>query len=117
MKRGLILIVISAVLIASSSWAGRANIPTIAKDPYISALVIDADTGEILIDKNSSTKAYPASVLKMMVLQVVLDQIEHGSLDLTDIVQVTPEAARMGGSQVYLDPKEQFPVEDLLYAL
>jgi len=117
MKRGLILVVISAVLIASTSWAGRAKIPTISKDPYISALVIDADTGETLIDENSRAKAYPASVLKMMVLLVVLEQIEHGSLDLTDIVQVTQEAASMGGSQVYLDPKEQFPVDDLLYAL
>ena len=33
------------------------------------------------------------------------------------MVQVTREAAKTGGSQVYLDPKEQFPVEDLLYAL
>jgi D-alanyl-D-alanine carboxypeptidase (penicillin-binding protein 5/6) len=33
------------------------------------------------------------------------------------MVQITPEAAKTGGSQVYLDPKEQFPVEDLLYAL
>ena len=38
-------------------------------------------------------------------------------LKLDDVVQVTVEAYKMGGSQVYLDPKEQFPVEDLLYAL
>ncbi|MFT5702255.1 MAG: D-alanyl-D-alanine carboxypeptidase (penicillin-binding protein 5/6) [Desulforhopalus sp.] len=117
MKRGLILVVISAVLIAPSSWAGREKIPTISKDPYASALVIDADTGKTLIDDNSTLKAYPASVVKMMVLLVVLEQIEKGIMNLSDIVQITPEAARMGGSQVYLDPKEQFPVEDLLYAL
>lgn len=117
MKRGLLLIVISALLIAQSSWAGRKKIATISKDPYISALVIDADTGKTLIDENSELKAYPASVLKMMVLLVVLEQIEKGTLNLSDMVQVTPEAARMGGSQVYLDPKEQFPVDDLLYAL
>ncbi|BHH82306.1 D-alanyl-D-alanine carboxypeptidase family protein [Desulforhopalus sp. 52FAK] len=117
MKRGLILVVISTLLIAQSTWAARAKIATISKDPYISALVIDAGTGKTLIDENSTAKAYPASVLKMMVLLVVLDQIDQGSLSLRDIVQVTPEAARMGGSQVYLDPKEQFPVDDLLYAL
>lgn len=118
MKRGLLLVVISAVLIApSSTWAAREKIDNVSKDPYISALVIDAETGETLIDENSTLKAYPASVLKMMVLLVVLEQIEKGTLNLSDMVQVTPEAARMGGSQVYLDPKEQFPVEELLYAL
>lgn len=117
MKRGLLLVVISAVLIASSTWAAREKIAVISKDPYISALVIDAGTGKTLIEDNSTAKAYPASVLKMMVLLVVLEQIEKGTLNPGDMVQVTPEAARMGGSQVYLDPKEQFSVEDLLYAL
>ncbi len=117
MKSGLLLIVICVVLIAPSTWAGREKIKVVSKDPYISALVIDADTGKILIDENSTLKAYPASVLKMMVLLVVLEQIEKGTLGLSDTVQITPESARMGGSQVYLDPKEQFPVEDLLYAL
>lgn len=117
MKRGLLLVVICTMFIAQSTWAGREKIETVSRDPYISALVIDADTGKTLIDDNSTLKAYPASVLKMMVLLVVLEQIENGALDLYDMVQVTPEAARMGGSQVYLDPKEQFSVEDLLYAL
>lgn len=117
MKCGLLLVVICAVLVAPLTWAGREKIDTVSRDPYLSALVVDAETGETLIDENSTVKAYPASVLKMMVLLVVLEQIEKGTLDLSDMVQVTPEAARMGGSQVYLDPKEQFSVEDLLYAL
>lgn len=118
MKRGLLFVVICSVLIAAPpTWAGREKIDVVSKDPYISALVIDAETGKTLIDENSTLKAYPASVLKMMVLLVVLEKIEKGPLEISDMVQVTPEAARMGGSQVYLDPKEQFSVEDLLYAL
>lgn len=117
MKGRLLLVIISVLLIASPTWAGRAKIATVSKDPYVSALVVDADTGETLIDENSGAKAYPASVLKMMVLLVVLEKVENGSLNLSDMVQVTQEAARMGGSQVYLDSKEQFSIEDLLYAL
>lgn len=117
MKRGILLVVICSVFLTQSAWAGRAKINTVASDPYLSALVIDAGTGETLVDENSNTKGYPASVLKMMVLLVVLEQVEKGSLALDQMVQVTVEAARMGGSQVYLDPKEQFSVEDLLYAL
>jgi D-alanyl-D-alanine carboxypeptidase (penicillin-binding protein 5/6) len=60
---------------------------------------------------------YPASVLKIMDMLVILDQLEQGKVRLDQMVQVTKEAAQMGGSQVYLDPSEQFSVEDLLYAL
>ncbi len=105
------------ILAGQTAWAGRAPLQTVARDPYVSALVLNADTGKVLFEKNSGTPVYPASVLKLMVLLVTLDRIEQGTLSLEDMVQITPEASRMGGSQVYLDPKEQFPVEDLLYAL
>jgi D-alanyl-D-alanine carboxypeptidase (penicillin-binding protein 5/6) len=105
------------VLFGQISWAGRARIETISQDPYRSALLLDADTGETLFADNADAIVYPASVLKLMVLLVTLDRIEQGTLNLNDMVQVTVEAYKMGGSQVYLDPKEQFPVDDLLYAL
>jgi D-alanyl-D-alanine carboxypeptidase (penicillin-binding protein 5/6) len=60
---------------------------------------------------------FPASVIKLMNLLVILERIEQGTLKLEEMVKVTNEAAKTGGSQVYLDPKEQFSVEDLLYAL
>lgn len=91
--------------------------PTISKTPYISALAIDAATGDVLFEDNADARVYPASVLKLMDLYIVLTRIEAGKLSLDEMVQVTPEAARMGGSQVYLDPREQFSVDELLYAL
>jgi len=102
---------------APVTWAARSPLNAISKDPYVSALVIDADTGKTLFAENADAKVYPASVLKLMDLLVILDRIEHGALKLDQMVQVTTEAAKIGGSQVYLDPKEQFPVEDLIYAL
>lgn len=105
------------VLAAQTAWAGRAPLQAIAADPYMSALVITADTGEELFAENADAVVYPASVLKLMVLLLVLERVEEGTISLDDMVQVTDEAYRMGGSQVYLDPKEQFPVEELLYAL
>lgn len=113
----LLLVVVLVFLAAQPVLAARAKIDTRSADPYLSALVVDADTGTILVDENSDTLAYPASVLKLMVLYVILDRIEQGSMQLEEMVQVTTEASKMGGSQVYLDPKEQFSVEDLLYAL
>ena len=109
--------VLVLLFLAPVALAARNPLTAIAKDPYVSALVIDADTGKVLFTENADAKVYPASVLKLMDLFVILDRIDQGALKLDDMVQVTPEAAKIGGSQVYLDPKEQFPVESLLYAL
>ena len=105
------------ILAAQITWAGRTPIQTIAKDPYASALLLNADTGETLFANNADALVYPASALKLMTLLIILERIEQGTMQLNDMVQVTVEAYKMGGSQVYLDPKEQFPVEELLYAL
>ncbi len=114
----IVLFLFVLMLIAQPSWAaGRAKVSSIARDPYVSALVLDAETGQILFSENPETAVFPASVVKLINLLVILERIEQGKIKLTDMVQVTPEAAKTGGSQVYLDPKEQFSVEDLLYAL
>ena len=105
------------LLTPALSLGSRAPIKTVAADPYRSAILINADSGEVLFEKNADTTIYPASSLKLMVLLVILEQIEQGHHKLDDMVQVTVEAYKMGGSQVYLDPKEQFSIEDLLYAL
>ncbi len=105
------------ILISQPCLAARAKIDSISKDPYLSALVIDADSGETLFEDHADTVIYPASVLKLMVLLIILERIEQKTLGLEEMVQVSKEAAQMGGSQVYLDPKEQFSVENLLYAL
>lgn len=89
----------------------------ITKSPYVSALVIDAASGDALFEDNIDAPVYPASVLKLMDLYIVLKEVEAGRLKLDDTVQITQEAADMGGSQVYLDAREQFSVDDLLYAL
>jgi serine-type D-Ala-D-Ala carboxypeptidase (penicillin-binding protein 5/6) len=116
-KQQSILLILLFTLIWQTSWAGRAPIKNIATEPYASALVLDAQTGETLFSRNADTQVYPASTLKLMVLLVILDRIDQGTLQLDEMVQVTVEAYKMGGSQVYLDPKESFSVEDLLYAL
>lgn len=116
MKRCLLCILL-VLMMVPATWAARAPVKTLAQDPYASALLIEADSGKVLFEANADAKLYPASVLKLMDLYVLLDRIERGALKLEEMVQVTVEAAKTGGSQVYLDPKEQFSVEDLLYAL
>lgn len=113
----ILLCLLALILIVAPAVAARNPLQSISKTPYVSALVIDADTGTVLFEDNADARVYPASVLKLMDLYVILDRIEQGALKLDEMVAVSVEAYKTGGSQVYLDPKEQFTVEEMLYAL
>lgn len=89
----------------------------ISKTPYIGAMIVDADTGAVLFEDHADAPCYPASTLKLMTLLVIQEKIEAGQVKLTDMVNVSVAAAKTGGSQVYLDPRETFSVEELLYAM
>jgi D-alanyl-D-alanine carboxypeptidase len=81
------------------------------------ALVLDAATGAVLFEDRADYVGPPASVTKLMTFLLVHERLARGDLTLATPVTVTAEAARTGGSQVYLAEKEVFPVEELLYAL
>jgi len=89
----------------------------IAKDPYLGAIVIDAATGDVIVDNQADAKGYPASMIKLMNLLVVLDVIKAGQIGLQDPVTITAAVSHIGGSQVYLKENEVFPVEELIYAM
>lgn len=110
----LVLFAIGAVTL--NALAARPN-GCISKAPYIGAIIIDADTGATLFEDKADVPGYPASTLKLMTLLVIQEQIDAGKVKLNDSVKVSVEAYKTGGSQVYLDPKETFPVEDMLYAM
>lgn len=97
--------------------SGRATIGVRSANPYLGAIVVDAASGTTLFENQADASCYPASVIKLMVLLLIEERIDAGLMTLADPVQVTPEAAAIGGSQVFLDPKEVFPVEELLAAL
>ncbi len=89
----------------------------VSKTPYIGAIIVDADTGAVLFENKADAPGYPASTLKLMTLLVIQEKIDAGQVKLSDMAKVSVTACKTGGSQVYLDPKETFSVEDLLYAM
>lgn len=93
------------------------NPNVISRNPYIGAIAIQASTGTVLAEDNADARGYPASMLKLMDLLLVLERIDARQLSLQDQVVVSAKAAKTGGSQVWLAEKEVFMVEDLLYAL
>lgn len=81
------------------------------------AILIEQSTGSVLYDHNSHEKFRPASVTKVMSLLLVMEAIDNGELKLTDTVTCSPNAASMGGSQIWLEENETLTVEEMLKAV
>ncbi len=110
--------VLAAVVLAAALLpAFPASAYKIATDPFVGAIVVDASSGAVLRETNANRPAYPASMVKLMDAYLVLEAVSSGRIHLDDLVRVTPEASRIGGSQVWLDPKESFTIDQLLYAI
>lgn len=79
-----------------------------------SAYLIEETTGKVLYSQNELTKMHPASMTKMMGLILVCEAITQDNIKLDDIISISLEASKMGGSQVFLQPLEQISVDELL---
>ena len=78
----------------------------------VSAVLMDAESGRVLYEKNAHERLPIASTTKMMTALVIREQ-----LGLKDKVVVSPEAASIGEQEIWLEPGETLTVKDLLYAL
>ena len=82
-----------------------------------SAILLEAETGQVLFSKNADRKLPPASVTKIMPLLIAMEKLEEGSISLDDQVTVSRYAESMGGSQIYLAANTQVKLEKLLKAV
>ena len=114
---GRVLLVFLCIFIVVFAVAADARVSIMARNPYVGAIVVDAETGAVLFEDAADRKTYPASVVKLMSMLLALEAVEKHEIALEDPVRVTAEAARTGGSQVYLAENEVVTVDDLLFAL
>jgi D-alanyl-D-alanine carboxypeptidase (penicillin-binding protein 5/6) len=84
---------------------------------YKGAIVMDATTGNILFENNPDVVTPPASMTKLMTFAVLHDKLADKSLALDTVITVDAADSRIGGTQVFLKEKEQFTVEEMLYAM
>lgn len=82
-----------------------------------SAILMDASTGKVLYEKNSHEKLPPASVTKVMTLLLICEALEDGKIKEDDDVQISENAASMGGSQIFLEPGEIQKVDTLVKSI
>ena len=79
-----------------------------------SVLLMEAQTGTVLYEKNASEQRSPASITKIMTLLLIFEELEKGTLQLTDEVTTSAHARSMGGSQVFLEEGEKQTVETMI---
>lgn len=85
--------------------------PQLAATGYI---LMDADTGKVIVEKNADESLPPASLTKMMTAYIVSQEVKRGSLNEEDMVNISVKAWRMGGSKMFIREGTQVSVRDLL---
>ncbi len=81
------------------------------------AILIDADSKQILYDKNADKKLFPASTTKIMTMIIMFEAINNKKISFDDQVTTSKYAASMGGSQVYLEEGESMSLEDMFKSI
>lgn len=82
-----------------------------------SAILIEQSTGQILYSHNIHEQLRPASVTKVMSILLIMEALDSGKIALTDNVPCSENASSMGGSQIWLDPRETLTVDEMLKAI
>ncbi len=78
------------------------------------ALLIDFDSGAVLLEKNADVPMPPASMSKLMTVYMVFERLAEGTLMPTDTMPVSKKAWQMGGSRTFVEVDTDVTVADLL---
>lgn len=82
-----------------------------------SAVLIEQNSGQVLYNQNMHEKLRPASVTKVMTILLIMEAIDSSKLSYTDKIPCSEKAAGMGGSQIWLDVREELTVDEMLKAI
>ncbi len=110
-----IILVLNLLLISMSVSAFGVNEGAVNVNAK-SAVLMDFSTGEVLYCFNENQRLYPASVTKIMPMLIFMEELQKGTIKLTDTVKTSSNASSKGGSQIWLKEGEVMTVDDLLKA-
>ncbi|MGP9498762.1 MULTISPECIES: D-alanyl-D-alanine carboxypeptidase family protein [unclassified Halomonas] len=88
--------------------------PQLAASSWI---LMDANSGRILVEHNSDERLAPASLTKLMTAYLVERELDRDTITLDDLVNVSENAWRTGGSKMFIEVGNQVPVEELLHGI
>jgi len=102
------------VLLAYWSLAAGAQVPLPPEVAARSYLLLDVTANQILAAKDIDTPVEPASLTKLMTAYLVFDALRTRKISLLQTLPVSERAWKMPGSRMFIDPKMQVPVQDLI---
>jgi D-alanyl-D-alanine carboxypeptidase (penicillin-binding protein 5/6) len=106
-----------AILLAAMSFSVAAQMP---QPPEVAArayMLLDVTANQILAAKDIDSPVEPASLTKLMTAYLVFDALKSKKIDLKQAFPVSERAWKMPGSRMFIDPKMQVPVEDLIQGM
>ncbi|MEE9911228.1 MAG: D-alanyl-D-alanine carboxypeptidase [Deltaproteobacteria bacterium] len=109
-KMVVLLLLFLLILPAHVLAAGKHMKPLAVK----AAILVEMNTGQVLYRQNADRIIQPASLSKIMSLYIIAEDIENKKALYTDLVTVSDNAARTGGSKMLFEPGEKFEVFDLV---
>lgn len=112
MKRFIAILLIFCFLLPTAALAK--GIDELTSKSYI---LMDGQSGNVLLENNADEQLPPASITKIMTMLLAIEAIDSGKLKTTDIVLVSETAAIKEGSHVFLAPGEQISVDDLMKSI
>lgn len=80
----------------------------------VSSVIMDADSGTVIYEKNKDAKLPPASITKIMTMLLIMEALDQGKINLDEKVRTSEYAASMGGSQIFLEAGEEMTVREML---
>jgi len=103
-----------SAFLACLCFAASAQTPQPPEIAARSYLLLDVTANQILAAKDIDAPLEPASLTKLMTAYLVFDALRAKKLDLKQALPVSERAWKMPGSRMFIDPKMQVPVEDLI---
>ena len=105
------------ILLTLATWGALTAAAQTPQAPEIAArsyLLLDVTANQILAQKDIDMPVEPASLTKLMTAYLVFDALRNKKIDLKQTMPVSERAWKMPGSRMFIDPKMQVPVEDLI---
>ncbi|MGJ7511887.1 D-alanyl-D-alanine carboxypeptidase family protein [Variovorax sp. GT1P44] len=106
-----------ALAVTAAASIGLIALAQIPAPPEIAArsfLLLDVTANQVLAQKDVDSPVEPASLTKLMSAYLVFDALKAGKITLPQTLPVSARAWKMPGSRMFIDPKMQVPVEDLI---
>ncbi|MGZ8369567.1 MAG: D-alanyl-D-alanine carboxypeptidase [Caulobacteraceae bacterium] len=112
------LLALSCALVASPPALAQVNYNELYRsNPRYAAILVDAQTGEVLYSRQADSPRYPASITKIMTLYLAFEALQQGKLSVDDRITVSARAAAQSPTKLGLRAGETIRVDDALRAI